>query len=27
FTSFVSKAAQFLTAPLNIKAYNGELVK
>ncbi|EOP26571.1 putative quinol monooxygenase [Bacillus toyonensis] len=27
FTSFVSKAAQFLTAPLDIKAYNGELVK
>ena len=26
FTSFVSKAA-ILTAPLNIKAYNGELVK
>ena len=27
FTSFVSKAAQYLTAPLDIKAYNGELVK
>ncbi|MDR4984183.1 antibiotic biosynthesis monooxygenase [Bacillus cereus] len=27
FTSFVSKASQFLTAPLNIKVYNGELVK
>ncbi|MCQ6333993.1 MULTISPECIES: putative quinol monooxygenase [Bacillus cereus group] len=27
FTSFVSKAPQFLTAPLNIKVYNGELVK
>ncbi|PEX82906.1 putative quinol monooxygenase [Bacillus cereus] len=27
FTSFVSKAAQFLTAPLDIKVYNGELVK
>ncbi|MED2788009.1 putative quinol monooxygenase [Bacillus thuringiensis] len=27
FTSFVSKAAQFLTAQLNIKVYNGELVK
>ena len=27
FTSFVSKAATILTAPLNIKAYNGELVK
>ncbi|MGE1127579.1 putative quinol monooxygenase [Bacillus wiedmannii] len=27
FTSFVSKAAQFLTAPLDIKAYNGALVK
>lgn len=27
FTSFVSKASQFLTAPLNIKAYNGELVE
>ncbi|MGW6191129.1 putative quinol monooxygenase [Bacillus cereus] len=27
FTSFVSKAAQFLTAPLDIKVYSGELVK
>ncbi|MFP3412837.1 putative quinol monooxygenase [Bacillus sp. SIMBA_074] len=27
FTSFVSKAPQFLTAPLDIKVYNGELVK
>lgn len=27
FTSFVSKAKQYLTAPLDIKAYNGELVK
>ena len=27
FTSFVSKVKQFLTAPLDIKAYNGELVK
>ncbi|QWU45695.1 putative quinol monooxygenase [Bacillus sp. NP247] len=27
FTSFVSKASQFLTAPLNIKVFNGELVK
>ncbi|PFN20351.1 putative quinol monooxygenase [Bacillus cereus] len=27
FTSFVSKAAQFLTAPLDIKVYGGELVK
>ena len=27
FTSFVSKVKQFLTAPLDITAYNGELVK
>ncbi len=27
FTSFVSKVKQLLTAPLDIKAYNGELVK
>lgn len=27
FTSFVSKAPQFLTAPLNIKVFSGELVK
>lgn len=27
FTSFVSKASQFLTAPLDIKVYSGELVK
>ncbi|MGG0206189.1 MULTISPECIES: putative quinol monooxygenase [Bacillus cereus group] len=27
FTSFVSKASQFLNAPLDIKAYNGTLVK
>lgn len=27
FTSFVSKAPQFLTAPLDIKVYSGELVK
>lgn len=27
FTSFVSKAQQFLTAPLDIKVYSGELVK
>ncbi|MFE6138110.1 MULTISPECIES: putative quinol monooxygenase [Bacillus] len=27
YTSFVSKAPQFLTAPLNIKVFNGELVK
>ncbi|MEB9682746.1 antibiotic biosynthesis monooxygenase [Bacillus thuringiensis serovar pingluonsis] len=27
FTSFVSKVKQYLTAPLDIKAYNGELVK
>ncbi|EJS76798.1 putative quinol monooxygenase [Bacillus cereus] len=27
FTSFVNKAAQFLTAPLDIKVYSGELVK
>ncbi|MES9700216.1 MULTISPECIES: putative quinol monooxygenase [Bacillus] len=27
FTSFVSKASQFLTAPLDIKVYNGTLVK
>ncbi|PGO22386.1 antibiotic biosynthesis monooxygenase [Bacillus cereus] len=27
YTSFVSKAPQFLTAPLDIKVYSGELVK
>ncbi|MGE6616044.1 putative quinol monooxygenase [Bacillus mycoides] len=27
FTSFVSKVSQFLTAPLDIKVYSGELVK
>ncbi|MEY8347939.1 putative quinol monooxygenase [Bacillus cereus] len=27
FTSFVSKASQFLTAPLDIKVYDGQLVK
>ncbi|GLV64602.1 monooxygenase [Bacillus mycoides] len=27
FTSFVSKAPQFLTAPLDVKVYSGELVK
>lgn len=27
FTSFVSKASQFLTAPLDIKVYSGERVK
>ena len=26
-TSFVRKVKQFLTAPLDLKAYNGELVK
>ncbi|MES9684582.1 antibiotic biosynthesis monooxygenase [Bacillus sp. AFS001701] len=27
FTSFVSKANQFLTAPLDVKVYDGQLVK
>ncbi|PFK47681.1 antibiotic biosynthesis monooxygenase [Bacillus cereus] len=27
FTSFVKKANQFLTAPLDIKVYDGQLVK
>ncbi|MCW9132120.1 antibiotic biosynthesis monooxygenase [Bacillus paramycoides] len=27
FTSFVSKASQFLTAPLSVQVYNGELVQ
>lgn len=27
FTSFVSKANQFLTAPLDVKVYDGQLIK